>query len=339
MSLQIRPADIDIDRARLMSLFRQNLAPEFDDRRFNWLYRNAPAGPARALVASEGIEGAIVGAAAVFPRQMYCDGEMKLGCVLGDFCVDQNYRSLGPAVLLQRACLEEAGRFEFFYDFPSPTMMAVYKRLRIDQTALLTRWAKPLRIERKVTALTKTKALAKGIGVIANPILARRGRKSGKQTCMLALHQGECGEEFRALDSQLSYQPGLRTVRSPAYLNWRYLQHPQVRYEILVARRSDVLIGYGVFAQDSEDGIIADLCSVEEPGIISQLLAGVVELLRQRGAYTVSLNAGDAHPWNFLFERAGFRRREHSPAVFCPSHKSGMSKAPLWYLMQGERDS
>jgi len=74
----------------------------------------------------------------------------------------------------------------------------------------------------------------------------------------------------------------------------------------------------------------------------AQLLTEAVERLRLRGAATVSLNAGEEHPWNELFERAGFRRRESSPLVAYARSGSALTSDAFqkdWYVMQGERDS
>lgn len=344
MALQIRRAALDHDRAELISLFKRSLTPHFDEQRFTWLYCDGPHGAARAWVACDGARGAVVGAAAVFPRKMYFDGQPKLGYVLGDFCVDNGYRSLGPALLLQRACLDEATRpcVEFCYDFPSLSMMAVYQRLKVEPAGVLLRWAKPLRAEHKFESTIPSKALAKGLGTVANAVLARRGWKGAEGACELIVHGQRCGMEFTALDSQLCGQPGIKTVRSSEYLNWRYLDHPGMRYEILTARRAGALIAYAVFAQESQYASIADLCSVEEPAVIGRLLAGVVELLRLRGVLTVSLNSGESHPWNRLFERAGFWKRERAPVIVYAQKKLSRAESGLlwnWYLMQGERDS
>lgn len=345
MPLEIRPAALDSDRKDLIELIRRNLTPQSDERRFEWLYCKAPHGPAYAWVAYDGASGAVIGAAAAFPRKMYIDGEEKLACVLGDFCLDEKYRSLGPALELQRVCLKAVTSppFDFYYDFPSQSMMAVYKRIGIDQTGMLVRWVKPIRVDRKLESAVRSRAIARGIGVVANLILALSDWKGSRDTCELVAHEGLCGEEFTVLDRQVRKRPGLRTIRTAEFLNWRYLTHPTTRYEILAARRANVLIGYAVFTQNGEYASIADVCSLEEPAVIARLLAGVVaELRRRRAVMTVSLSAGEAHPWSDVFRRAGFRQREQSPLIAQARAQSLTTRAIHqwnWYLMQGERDS
>jgi hypothetical protein len=343
MSVRIRVAALALDRANLIDLFRRHLTPQSDEDRFDALYLRCPHGPASAWVAHDSSTGALIGAAAAFPRKLYFDGMERMGFVLGDFCLEEKYRSLGPALMLQRACVEAVTPpYEFFYDFPSQNMMAIYKRLGIAQTGSLVRWAKPLRMDKKLEPFVRLKTVARELGAIGNVFLAHRGQKIRALDCEAELHQGLCEEEFTALDRKLQSKTGIRTARSEEYLNWRYLsQSPQI-YELLTARRHGKLVGYAVVTRDIQDARIVDLSYVEEHAVVPQLLTEAVERLRLRGAATVSLNAGQDHPWNGLFKRAGFRRRESSPLVAYIRPGSELPSDIFqrdWYVMQGERDS
>ena len=319
------------------------MTPQSSEERFEALYLRCPHGPARAWVVHDGSTGALIGAAAAFPRKFCFDGTERMGLVLGDFCLAEKYRSLGPALMLQRACLEAVvPPYEFCYDFPSQNMMAIYKRLEIEKAGSLVRWAKPLRLDRKLEPFVRSKAVARVLGAIGNVVLAGRGQKTRAHYCEVELHQGLCGEEFSVLDRQFQPRPGIRTARSAEYLNWRYLSQFPQRCEILTARRDGALVGYVVVTHDIQNARIVDMSSIEEHAVVAQLLTEAVERLRLRGAATVSLNAGREHPWSAFFERAGFRRRESSPVVVYA--RPGSKLAPdvfqkNWYVMQGERDS
>jgi predicted N-acetyltransferase YhbS len=344
MDIRIRPADLKSDSANLVALFRRHLSAPSDSARFRWLYQDGVYGPARVWVAVEPETGRIVGSAAAYPRRLSFSGQDRLGFVLGDFCIDEKYRSLGPSLQLQRACLTalQEPPFEFVYDFPSRSMMAIYKRLGMEQSGELFRWAKPLRVDQKLLAVVRSKPLARGLGILANPVLARRGWRGEKSLCDLGLQQGPCGAEFSRLDQEIYTHAGVRTSRSAEYLHWRYFGNAGARHEILTARRAGKLIGYVVSTEGTDDARIVDLCSIEEPGVIARLLFGAVERLRAQGAAAVSLNAGSAHPWNNLFQRAGFQRREGSPIVVAVAPGSPISRTEFehnWFVMQGDRDS
>lgn len=344
MPVQIRPANLIQDRTSLIELSRRYLTPDSDEKRFDWLYSSGPHGMAKAWVAVNADGNEIVGAAAAFPRKMTLGRDSKCGWVLGDFCFEERFRSLGPALQLQRACLEslaeESGAFT--YDFPSQSMMAIYKRIGVAQSGSLVRWAKPLRTQRKIEKVTGSGFISHALGAVADLAVAQQGWRGDTSQGDVALFEGSCGEEFTELDRKVRLGPGIRTVRDAAYLNWRFLAHPRARFEILTARREGTLVGYAVFSQNGEAANIAEVCCGGEPSLIARLLSGVVNILRSREVATVSMNAGELHPWNAVFERAGFRKRESSPVItYSPQEPAlvGAGHEIPWYLMQGERDS
>jgi hypothetical protein len=343
MKIQIQDVSPDHYEKALIALFKRQLTPDFDERRFDWLYRKNPWGKAQTWAAFDIEKKIIVGAAAAFPRKFRFRGAKKLGWVLGDFCLAVEYRSMGPALQLQRACLQALqAPFEFCYDFPSQAMMAIYKRMGVQQAGALIRWAKPLQLDSKLEPIVRSRRVAQLIGRPLKSILSARGWKGVKDSCQVELLHGRCGEEFTALDQSLRKERGVSVERTSEYLNWRYLDCPGLAHEILVARRNSSLVGYVVVRNEPGGGRIVDLASQEEAGIIVRLIAEAVNRMMLRGAKTANLIAGEGHPWSTLFERAGFRRRENSPIVFIACEGTNIKPADFCagsYLMEGDRDS
>ncbi len=343
MSVQILSAPLESHQTDLIALFRRYLAPDFDESRFNWLYRQNPYGLARAWIARDREKGSIIGAAAAFPKRYYFQGAASLGWVLGDFCLAEQYRSMGPALQLQRACMQSVEPpYDFCYDFPSQSMLAIYKRLGVQQTSNLVRWAKPVQVEDRLKSLVRSKKAAQLLGRIGNAMMASRGWKGTKEACDIELHLGPCGEEFTILDQALQRTPWLRAARTAAYLNWRFLGHSGKSSVILAGRKNGALVGYVVVRNEPGDARIVDLASLEDPEVIARLIDGAVRVLGSSGAKTVSLVAGDGHPWGKLFERAGFRRREKSPLVVVSRQGATINETNFksqCFLMEGDRDS
>src|SRR5688572_13402933 len=124
MKLTIREAHLDNDRDELIQFLRENLTKDSDETRFDWLYKQNPYGHGRAWIAVDSDSGHWVGVAAAFPRQFWSEGAQRKFWVLGDFCISNQSRSLGPAMQLQRACLSSLND-DSWYDFPSRSMMAI----------------------------------------------------------------------------------------------------------------------------------------------------------------------------------------------------------------------
>jgi hypothetical protein len=345
MKVTIRPADLSQDRSNLISLFRRYLTRESTERRFDWLYLLGPHGKASAWVAELEEGNEIVGAAAAFPRRMYAGGAEFRGYVFGDFCIHPSLRTLGPALQLQRGCLQAvaAARAAVYYDFPSDAMTAVYRRLGIEPHGQLVRLAKPLRVDRALSRKLKSSPGTRLLGAAGNWALKARDsllRRGGRTR--IDRHQGPCGEEFSRFSEQARKAVEFCVAESSEYLNWRFLSHPFREFEFLAARSGDTLLGYLVLSREGDDARIMSLRTLDEAHIANDLLLVAVDQMRKSGVMTLSASLLASDRRASLFESLGFRPRESRPVVFHPSvvaEESNTTSRAQWHLMDGDRDS
>src|SRR5271169_5680802 len=101
----IREGDLQADRAMLIDAFYRHLTPLSDDRRYDWLYHENPDGPGRVWIAYDADEQKVIGSGSAIPRRITVDGSELLACIMADFWIDPQFRTLGPALQLQRACM------------------------------------------------------------------------------------------------------------------------------------------------------------------------------------------------------------------------------------------
>ncbi|HEY2923322.1 MAG TPA: GNAT family N-acetyltransferase [Candidatus Binatia bacterium] len=345
LGIQVREADLAADSERIAGALSKYLTPLADRPRFEWLYRRNPHGRVRVWLAIDD-EGELVGTAAAFPRRLYMAQEEKTGWVFGDFCVSDRYRSLGPALMLQRALLDavKTGAVALGYDFPSSAMMAVYKRLGIKPSGRMVRLAKPVRVDRMVRQRIKSTPLAETISALGNIVLSVRNRRSQHDpTLTFELHERRCEEEFTALAESLKSVYGHCVRRSAEYLNWRYFENPYCKLGMITARRSGKLVGFTVFARIDEDGVIVDLFGQNEPAILRHLIGEAGQYLKEQKVVTLSAELLESHPWVPIFKEAGFMPRDDKPLVVYwsptePSRSESFNHGN-WYLMGGDRDS
>lgn len=328
----------------MLGTLQQNLPALPHECLYSWLYLRNPEGQALGWIATDPPNKGIVGVAGAFPRRIYCSGREVRGYVLGDFCIDRSYRSLGLALALQRACLEglSTSGAGFVFDFPSPVMMAVYKRLRISSDRTLVRHARLFRVDRKVAERIPVRALARGLSTVANAGLRlrdRNARRAGKWK--IAIESSPCGEEFTHAGREWSPKLGICVARTAEYLNWRYREHPQQRYEIMSARAGGKLKGYLVFHMEGQDCVIDDLVG-ENDTVDGALLTEASATARERGVYTLSAPWLSSHRGGRLLEKCGFRPRESRPVVVItlPAMAALAPQAQNdWYLSRGDCES
>jgi hypothetical protein len=342
MAVTIESADLRRDSDLLRKLLQDHLSADHSPQRFDWLYRQGPHGQARAWLALEPQTNMPVGAAAIFPRRMYFEGQIFTGGVFGDFCIASDFRSLGPAIRLQRACLGMIYENELAlgYDFPSKSMLAVYKRLGTETRGQLVRMSKPLRANRMLSEKLRSQIVGRGLSPIANSILRWRDRKlRPKCNLVLALQRPRFGQEFTKLATQVGSLHGICTERSAEYLNWRYSDHPNLHYEVMTARRSGELEAYAIFRQDEGQAWIVDWFGNEENGPRHDVMVGLIASLRERGIETISFPIIGSHPWRREVENIGFRERESCPVMLFNSAKADSANTRQWLLMDGDRES
>ena len=343
MAIKVSAGDLSRDRARIISALGKWLTPQSNDLRYDWLYLGSPAGPARIWLAEDG-RGKLVGLGSAFRRTLISKGVEVNGCVFGDFAVAPEHRSAGLALQLQRACFQslESGWARIAYDFPSTSMMAIYKRLGRGATLPFVRTAKPLRADKKVEAKISVKPVAKVASGIANRVLALRDRGAasrGGWTVVEHDQRQRCGDEYTDLARKVGKSSAICIFRSAEYLNWRYLDHPMMKFEIFEARGGNELGGYVALTQEGDQARIVDLFGLQEHTVFAALISGTVERARTRGAQTVSAPVVVGSQQHAALKRQGFKDRE--PALACVFESSGPTDthATNWFLMDGDRDS
>ena len=344
MDLSVRKADLEVDKPVIIKTLFHHLTPDSNEERFDWLYTKNPFGPALVWLGVDKDNGTVFGVASAFPRRVFVNGTIEDGWVLGDFCIHERYRSLGPAIQLQRACLAviNSRNSGMWYDFPSSSMMAIYQRLRVPFSKIsVLRLAKPIRVDRKVSAYIKVPFLASGATSIANFVLKRlqRAKFLKHKDVTVDVYADECGEEFTQLSSKVGQQHEVCLERSATYLNWRYVRNPLCRYVLITARRGPSLRAYAVCRSTEEDMTVVDIFGYEDVTVIQALLDYVTEHSRVRGMMTLSIPLVENHPWRSLLQQLGFEVREARPFVLGGAGLAGSSDAGRrWFIVDGDRD-
>ncbi|MEL7310200.1 MAG: hypothetical protein AAFN07_01705 [Pseudomonadota bacterium] len=118
---EIRSGDIERDAKEILRLwkFLPGKTPPQQEK-LDWFYRDNPAGRGLIYFLDYKPEQRPVGVVCLGPREFSVGNKTALGTVFGDFAIEPEHRSLGPALMFQKQFLEKATeRFSFVYGFPN----------------------------------------------------------------------------------------------------------------------------------------------------------------------------------------------------------------------------
>jgi len=332
----VQCADLAKDKPRVLVALEQYLGVTEGVKRFDWLYLENPYGLAKAwMLVQEGSQE-VLGAAAIFPRPLLKGGKNTVGYVFGDFCLKPSWRSLGPGIQLQKACMLSACAGEALsYDMPSAGMLAIYKRIGQGIATEMVRYARPLRMNRKVSERLPFLAAAEAISSVGNELLRWRDILAEKRSSWaVSTMDGPFGNEFDDLNEHLAENVEVRVARSSAYLNWRFLGHPYRRPVVLVAKNGAKLGGFLILDQDQGQMSIIDVQSATDSSAIPGLLEAATKLARRAGSESLSFSLLKNDSLTVLLREIGFRPRESRPVVLF-----GTSAENAWHLFDGDRES
>jgi hypothetical protein len=320
MAVRIRCADLAADREDLLAVLGRNLQDVAHRRRFGWLYQGNPVGRAWSWLARDVSSDEAVGVASLFPRAVWLGSRVALCGQVGDFAVDVTHRSLGPAMMLQRATFEpvQRGEIAFCYDCPPHERgMSTFRRLGMTVTTTMQRRAKLLRVERQLGNRFGKGRLWARVGPIGNALLRLTDRRPRRVSGVdIDAHTGRFGEEFSRLDQRIGGRGGIRGRRAAEDLNWRYREDPLHEYEVFTARRHGEVVGFVVVGAHGEDGIIVDLFADPESGDVARvLLETAAAHFRGSPVQSVHARISEGSSLAGVFDAAGFRLRERGPHV------------------------
>jgi len=350
----VRAAEPSSVAADVTALLARNLGTTCRDpkRRLEWFYLEGPFGPGIAHLlehneASAGGHGESVGCMGLGVRRYRRDGRTVDVAVLGDFAVDLHHRSLGPAMMLQKATRAYAqAHYEICLGYPNAKARPVVLRLGFHELGAMRRWVVPLRFGAQMRRRLPAPAAAAAGFVLdaALGALERGGQLRGRGRYLLE-ESIEPDARFDRLDAEARALFPLVGVRTAAFLRWRFLRRPggePVGFYSLVTAEDRNLAAYAVVEREGSVAHLRDLFG-RDPAAIALLLDMLLPRLRSTGAEAAWF-AWLGPPWlDGLLTRRGFAARESRYVVVDWSPSMEASSRELldptrWYLTEADED-
>lgn len=295
MGYRVIPADPIESRTDVLGLWRRNL-PEASEDRFAWLYQS---GRSRAWLL-HGDDGSPVGAAGLMDRSLHTpDGLVPAGQAI-DLNVDQTHRSVGPALSLARAVVEEAGRQggRLIYAFPNEYSAPVLRRVGYRDLGSFQRWVKPLRANAVADRLHRPLArlAVSAASPVINTALAAGSREAytRRPADVQVTVADRFDASFDAFWEKASSRFAFLGERTSAYLTWRFSQCPEARHEVLSLRDGQQnLLAYLVYCNREGTVYVNDFLFADVRNL-HLLWAEFLRLMRRRkAAAVITMYLGD----------------------------------------------
>jgi hypothetical protein len=338
----IEHASPDSAHADLLRLWWQNLpvAQESADAKYRWLYRDAPqpGGVFMLKARRAGEPERVVGTAGVGCRRFFANGRPARAALIGDVAVDQDHRTLLPAMRLIRQVREAAlAEFDFAYAYPNRSAEGVFVRCGYRKLGPMARFAAVLRHEPYLRQVLRVPVLPRIAG--AGLDLVRSGLRAPRVLWALGGHRlewlGDVDERFDGLWERARTEYGLIGQRDAGFLRWRFLRHPTERFQIAALVRHDhtrALDAYAVIELQERTAHVRDLFGHLDG--CGKLLDLLLPALRDRGASNVSMEFLGASRIVQLLRSRGFQRRASERAIIVQSRDGDMDAAGLAALTQ-----
>ena len=344
------------DLSQMSELGRQVFGVERDCAYWEWKYFRSPAGKALSPVAIA--DDRIVGLLGSIPVRFSITGKQVLGGQELDLAILEQYRRFNAlfelTALQKKIFLKEGIDFVigFTLDVSSDLGQTLFQRKKIT----------PIPRLQKVLDLAPLLAKRSPIPVLPgllSPIANRTLRALSSETMKIpeGMQVGRIDrfdERFDIFWNRIKHDYPIMTVRDAAYLNWRYMDAPQMDYEAFCLERpgSGQILGYmvlGSYKIDYRRGQIYDIVTSKGDGMdgVFALLRHGLDHFRRKGAATVECwMLPHCHVYPAL-RRLGFLRREQEGRNVILETIRGDAPTPLegllidrknWFLSKGDSD-
>ncbi|NIR60572.1 MAG: GNAT family N-acetyltransferase [Gammaproteobacteria bacterium] len=350
MSYDVVDADLQADRQTLLDFWKAHHATPLD-RKFSWIYQANPYGSARVVLLIHRQTERCVGTTALFPRTVYLGDRPLNAAVVGDLLLAPEHRTLGPAIMLQKAAVARVGEggFDLAYTFPNKAAEPVIKRAGYTRVGTIHRFVRVLRSEPILRRRGWPGPLAAGAGAVADlglRLVQPRQRDPARDGFRVEpLH--EFGAEFEIVWRARRTTFGVTPDHSGVYMDWKFFHDPDARHEALALRyaETDALRACAVYTWEHDSIAVRDLVPGPDPMTCKSLVRALYRFARLNRATSLLMQCLDGSPLADELRRCGFSRArpDRNAYVHVASGIGADARTIIdpaqWLLMKSDEDT
>jgi hypothetical protein len=284
MSYSIIKVDPIVHKDTITEICSNNLS-HLSKSRFEWKYIKNPFGVSDVWLILNRQNNKSVGSLAVFPREVSVNGVLVRGGFLGDYSLNKEDRTLGPALSLQKHVITSVEELEynFIYTIPNDKSRLVLRRSGYHPIGHVVWLTRPVKTFKYLHERFKNRVLAKVASAILDLMLKGKSLLSYKRaiySCNLESIK-KFDQRFDELWSIARSEYPIIENRSSEYLNWRYALSPFKEYKTLAvtAKKQNKVLGYVVTHRVDNRLFIVDILHIGPERHLHILLASLISTL------------------------------------------------------------
>jgi len=353
--MEVRPYS-RADNERLSKLIDKIFSVSRGSRYCQWKYAENPAGKAISSIAQ--YEGRIIGQIGIIPTRFCVGGSEIIGVQEVDFLIEEEHRTLSVLYQLSklRDRIYEKENVPFSYGLATPdTSVIAQKAANFVTVGPIPRLVKVMDVRPFFRKKIPLKILANLLSTITN-----RGLRSiyrVKEQVPVGTHVRVVNyfdERFDTFWKKIKNDYAIMTVKNSSFLNWRYIQPPNSKFQILSLEEKETgeVLGFAVLYckhRHVPTGYIVDLVTPRNSGPqITQTLLdrAIFEFRKKKVVLILCWMFSHCHNYSAL-AKVGFRYRQekHRDLVVKIYDNRNfeflsdlLTKRQNWYITIGDSD-
>jgi len=346
----------EADEETLRELYGLVFDESMSREKWDWLYHRNPCGD-RVIIVAEA-NGKLVGQSTMLPLHMKVGNDQGVGTLTLNVMTHPNYQGRGIFTALARGAQQLAAekRMVVTYAFANENSYPAFiRRLGwVDLGPTAPVYVRPLNTASLLRA--KFGPLSSVMAPLAHAVyllLARPVTKALPHGWTVTSALG-FDPRWDAVWERVAPRLPIAVVRDRRYLQWRYVEHPVAKYDIIAAERHGELGGYcilrGVERFGLRLGFLMDLLvDTDHPEGADALLGRVLQIARERRYDALVCMMMPGSPWLSEVRKWGFMkvpRRLYPQALhliarsLSPQYDQAFITDPrAWYITWGDHDS
>lgn len=338
MQYEIQKIDENYNPDVLIPTWKEAL-PDLDERRIKWSYEENPAGKAKLYLLRDLHRHQYFGSCVVIPRNYYYNGKELTGGITADFAIKKEYRTLGPALKMQRTIID-SNDFEILIAFPNRKAEGVQRRAGYKVLGNLVRFIKIFK-----SAPILKRRYDPFVSLLASPLIdaylkIRSIKLNRKRYNDVYITNNKLDKKVEKLYEEVKDEFDFIGHRNLKYLTWRFTLNPFKSYYIFSVKEntSKFLIGYIIYSIEDNIAYITDFLCKDSDINLFNLFDSFTLHCKKTNLYAISLTMIENQAYLELFKKSGFFKEETNSKVLYFHERNEILKNKNIFLTMGDCD-